>query len=341
MSENQSLKIKRQLLPLILASLVIAFLLPKSIEDTSLARSAYSETLNKQYSSSIQLDTSSIPLVNYSKIGGIYIGLQRNPLTVAHEAFYLFNIFKKNGDSSFKQLFLNNANWLVANAMPYGNYSILEYKFPWPPYDLKAPWRSGLAQGEALSAFIMAHEITGQTRYLDSAKMLLNSFFVDVKNGGVTYKSPQDGWWFAEYASTGGKDPKSITAMMQTMLGIYDYYNKTHDNNAKYLFDKGVLGLKKNLPHYGNTNGTLPENNDILGDGASLASHNAHVELLGHLYDITNEQVFKAYHDKWQNINSASMSAHIPTLKTNATSSETNNDTSTASPTGIPGLPGT
>lgn len=341
MSENQSFKIKRQLPLLILSALLISLLLPKFIEDTWSVRAAYSQTLKKRPSSTIKLDNSSIPLVNYSKLGGIYIGLQRNPITVAHEALYLS---KKDGGTSSKQPFLNNANWLVDNAKRYGNYSILEYNFPWPPYNLKAPWRSGLAQGEALPVLIRAYEITGQTKYLDSAKMLLNSFFVDVKNGGVTYKSPQDGWWFAEYAGDGGMDPKGITAMMQIMLDIYDYYNKTHDNNAKYVFDQGKLGLAKNLPHYDSTNGTLPENNDILGNAASLGSHNVHVELLGHLYDITKGQFFKAYHDKWQNINSASISAQTPTLKTNATSSlktEPNNNTSAASPTGIPGLPGT
>jgi uncharacterized protein YyaL (SSP411 family) len=50
-----------------------------------------------------------------------------------------------------------------------------------------------MAQGRALQALIKAHEVTGQNKYLDSAKMLLNSFFVELKDGGVTYKTPTDG----------------------------------------------------------------------------------------------------------------------------------------------------
>ena len=35
--------------------------------------------------------------------------------------------------------------------------------------------------------------------------------------------------------------------MLFTVLGIYDYYKYTNDNDAKLLFDKGVNSIKKEI----------------------------------------------------------------------------------------------
>jgi hypothetical protein len=45
-----------------------------------------------------------------------------------------------------------------------------------------------MANGEVLTPLVKAHELTQDRLYLDTAKELLNSFFVKVADGGVTYK---------------------------------------------------------------------------------------------------------------------------------------------------------
>jgi heparosan-N-sulfate-glucuronate 5-epimerase len=184
----------------------------------------------------------------------------------------------------------------VANAINYGNYSILEYDFPWPIYNMTPKWRSGMAQGQAIQALVKAHEITGDANYIDTAHMLLNSFFVKVKDGGVTYKTPT-GWWYEEYADIGGKESRVLNGMMYTLLGIHEYYQYTGDNNAKHLFDQGIVALKNNLSLYDHNGYSYY---DILGSPA-WEYHNVHIELSGQLYNITKEKTFKEYHDKWQN----------------------------------------
>ena len=293
--------IQKQIVILVV-SLFIAFLVSKYLE---VSATGMIMTLYTKFTGKIVriIDSSGIPLVNYGYVGGTYIGAQRNPITISDEALTYYDKYKgSNDDVYFKELLINNANWLVYNAVSHSNYSILEYKFPWPNYDLEPPWRSGMAQGRALDVLTKAHEITGQNKYLDSAKMLLNSFFVEVKDGGVTYKTPKDGWWYELYAGNGGKEPRVLNGMMFTLLGIYKYYEYTHDNNAKYLFDQGVLALKKNLPHYEYYKGSY-STYDVLDNRKPAAPnyHKIHVEYLGLLYNITKEQIFKEYHDKWEN----------------------------------------
>ncbi len=243
---------------------------------------------------------SGIPVVEYGYIHGVYIGTQRNPDTISHFAIDDYNGYKQKGCDFFKKFSLNNSNWLVNHASNRGNYSLLEYNFPWPDYNLSSPWHSGLAQAQAIVAMIKAHELTGDKKYLDTAKMLLNSFYVDVKDGGVTYKTPKNGWWYEEFAGKGGKEPHVLNGMMSTLIGIYSYYKYTNDTAAKYLFDQGILALKKNIPLY-NVPGYNYSYYDILGTTNPLSYHKLQIELLSRLYNITNDEVFRQYYNMWIN----------------------------------------
>ena len=195
-----------------------------------------------------ELDNEGIPSVYYgTEVNGKPIGFQRNPVTVALQANEFYDKYKEKNDESSKTYFLNNVNWLVDNAVNKGYYSLLQYNFPQPIYNVKAPWFSALAHGLALQVLIKAHETTQDLIYLTAAKSLLNAFFIEVENGGITYKDSSDEWWYEEYA-TNDKDSmisRVLNGMLFTVLGIYDYFKYTNDPNAKLLFDKGVNSIKK------------------------------------------------------------------------------------------------
>src|SRR5207249_1427130 len=114
-------------------------------------------------------------------------GLQRNPVTIADVSIDFYDEYHKTGDPLAKQKFLNDANWLVQNAVVHNNYSIFEYKFPWHTYNLTSPWHSGMAQGLALRNLMRAHELTGNDVYLQAGNSIVNAFYVEVRDGGVTY----------------------------------------------------------------------------------------------------------------------------------------------------------
>ena len=77
------------------------------------------------------------------------MGLQRNPVTISHWVFGAYLNYKQTGDETQREILINNSNWLANNAVSRGNYSVLEYNFPWPEYNLTAPWLSAMAQGQA------------------------------------------------------------------------------------------------------------------------------------------------------------------------------------------------
>lgn len=180
------------------------------------------------------------------------------------------------------------------------NYSLLEYNFPWPPYNLTPPWRSAMTQAVALQALIKANEITGNATYLNHAKELLNAFLVEVKNGGVTYKTPDNGWWFELYAGQSRIEPRVLNGMLVSVLGIYDYYNYTKDMTAKFLFGEGLQALKHDLAYY-DVNQTYTYYDLCCKNLSPLPYHKLVVDSLNQLYAITKDPFFKFYHDRWAN----------------------------------------
>jgi heparosan-N-sulfate-glucuronate 5-epimerase len=276
---------------MLFAVAVVTLLLCNFTEDVSqtLIRGIQSKFLQKRL-----LDDSGVPIVDYGYVDWVHIGKQRNPVTISQKALEYFREYGE-GQTGQRQLFLNCANWLLNNSVPYDNYRILEYKFPWPVYGMKPPWRSGMAQGQALQVMIRAHSITGDEGYLRCGEELLNAFFVEVEDGGVAYRTSNDGWWYEEYAGEGDRVSRALNGMMFALLGIREYYEYTGDPDAEYLFEQGVLGLKRNLPAYDRAGASLY---DILGKPAE-DYHEIHVWQLERLYELTDEVLFREYSDKW------------------------------------------
>jgi heparosan-N-sulfate-glucuronate 5-epimerase len=306
-NEFQSSKFREEHIILMISIIVVAILVVYIEDEFSSAYSIPTSKVSHLIGSSnhsvpipiTAVDKFGVPILDYGYVNGIYVGPARNPITVASKASHYYGIYQQKHSNEAKQSLINNANWLVSNAANRGNYSILEYRFNWPPYGLKPPWRSGMAQAQAIQALIKAYEVTKDKKYLDTSKMLLNSFFIEVKDGGVTYKTPKEGWWYEEYASRNeSNESRVLNGMIFALLGIHDYYTYTRDPNAKYLFDQGIVALKKNLPRYNYEDHYTYY--DVLGNLSPPSYHKAVIQSLSPLYKITRESIFKTYLDKWK-----------------------------------------
>lgn len=259
------------------------------------------------YDASVIYDNLGIPSYDYGTVEGVDIGLQRSAITIANEALRFYEEDYQRSipkNETAKRFFLNNADWLVKNiAMTNHNrtftYATYEYQFEWPYYDLIPPWRDAMTQGRAVEALVGASELTGDRKYLHTAKQIINSFFIEVKDGGVTYKSPDRGWWYEHYADNdkrGKQEPRVLNAMAFALLGVHRYYNYTSDESARFLFEQGITALKNDLPKYDDNGNSFY---DALGTKAGNYYLPFHIKLLSDLYAITGDPIFKKYHDAW------------------------------------------
>ena len=245
----------------------------------------------------IYTDENGIPYYDFQSISGEYIGKQRNPIIIFRVANNFYNDFVKNDNETSKKLFMNNVNWLLENTIKHENYSIFEHSFNYPIYDLPIGWHDAMAQGRIITIMLKAHNLTNDERYLNEAKLLSNAFFVDVLDGGLTYKTKDNGWWYEHRAHKDGLNPRILNGMMFTLLDIYYLYEYTNDTDAKFLFDQGIISLKNDIPNYDFFGYTY---HDALKNPTTYNYQKIHVQQTKLLYDITHEKIFIDYHNKWK-----------------------------------------
>jgi len=243
-------------------------------------------------------DENGVPFYDTYTKSGQYLGKQRNPIIIYRVANGFYNDFLKNNNETSKKIFLNNANWLKENTLKKENYSIFEYSYIHPGYyEIPNGWHDSLAQGRIINIMLKAHNLTNDTKYLTEAKLLLNGFFVDVSDGGLTYKTKENGFWYVHFAHKEGLKPRVVNGMMFTLLDIYSYYEYTNDPDAKFLFDQGIIALKNEIHYYDFFGYTYY---DSLKGATSYDYHKIHVAKAKLLFDITNEKIFMEYHTKWK-----------------------------------------
>ncbi|MGA6989830.1 MAG: D-glucuronyl C5-epimerase family protein [Nitrososphaeraceae archaeon] len=83
----------------------------------------------------------------------------------------------------------------------------------------------------------------------------------------------------------------------QSLIFLWRYYEMTNDSNAKVVFDKGINYLKENLWRYDTGSWS---SYDLLENLATAEYHKAQISQLEELYDITGENVFKVYTDRFE-----------------------------------------
>jgi hypothetical protein len=100
------------------------------------------------------------------------IGLQYNPIAIAQWGLANYNQFREAADESRWQKTRAAADWMCANLEQnsYGLW-VWNHHFDWEYRDtLKAPWYSGLAQGQGVSLLLRVHAHTGDPKYLQAAE---------------------------------------------------------------------------------------------------------------------------------------------------------------------------
>lgn len=245
------------------------------------------------------------------------MGKVYNPLIIAQGGQkYYQNYINDSGDKKSKEYFLNTANWFVKHAKEKEingfHYSLWVYDFPWPFYGgLIPPYSSALAQSAGIKILIMAHNMTGDKKYLDAADKAFGSFLVDYDKGGVITReggkenysgysssnnSNDNSIFLQEIAKPGYLKTYILNGHIFSLIDLWNYYQYTHDGNAALVFNKGVKYLKDNLWKYDKGKWSYY---DQIGDPATNGYQKIHTEQLAKLYKITGEPILRSYSDKF------------------------------------------
>ncbi len=240
-------------------------------------------------------DPRGVPLVNY----GGSIGLQYNPVFVGDYALANYQQYLNTGNVSYRAKFFSMADWFVETARSKGNLSVWEYDFPWPwnVYNATVPYVSALAQGVGIAVLVRAYFLSGNLTYLEVGNLAMNSFAIEMREGGVRY-TDSDGVWYEEIADQGAVSGKVLNGFLSALTDIYEYYFGLNDPFAQRLFLEGANSLSRNMYRY--DTGSWSYYDLLNRSPASLDYHKRHIEQLTIMYKITNDQTFFEYSDKFQ-----------------------------------------
>ena len=180
-------------------------------------------------------DSHGIPMLDYHG----QIGLQYNPIAIAQWGLGNHDLFHRTGSDERKEKFLKASDWLC-NHLEQNRCGvwIWNHHFDWEYRDtLKAPWYSGLAQGQGISLLVRAHRETAKPEYFHAAERAFTSFLMPTEDGGVTFTDEHGNLWFEEYIVS--PPTHILNGFMWAAWGVYDYFLATGDPTAQAPFPPG------------------------------------------------------------------------------------------------------
>ena len=222
-----------------------------------------------------------------------------HPVYLSQRGFEFLAAYWSTKDTTFLNRAEKNANKLIEVAVNDGHLSWLPYEFDFAVHDdsvllLKAPWYSGMAQGEALSLFARLYEITQKARYLNFAEQLFGTLIFVRHEGASPWVSRTDSrgyFWIEEYPHE-MQPGMTLNGYVSATSGIYDYYTITHQDTARLVWDVCLTTFKQYIPEYRREG---QPSYYCLGHKipAGVHYHNFHVELFEWLFKATGDKFFE------------------------------------------------
>ncbi len=210
-------------------------------------------------------DKNNITMVDYKNLFGLQIGKVYNPN------------------------FVDDADWFLKNYEDHGNYYLVPYNYDWFFYShIPAPWYGCEAQSKAMLVTAKEYNETGDRRYLEFSKKVLNGFNSTTMN--------HDGWLLGVVGKN--HNVAILNSQLFCVANLMTYYEYTGDEKALTLFQSGVDVLEKNI---GNLTADCGTYYSLFKD--RFVPHHEHpeyMEMLDRLYSMTGSATLKNTLDKWQ-----------------------------------------
>ena len=225
------------------------------------------------------------------------------PITIGQVGLAVFHTYLKTNTEEDKKRFLKFPEWFLNNVIideKLGAYWLTDV--PLPQYRNHGPWQSAFVQSRAISNLLRGYQLTNRSKFLELAELSLKSFTVQVNEGGVT-SFTKYGPFYEEYTSS---IPTCVlNGMIFSMCGITDFVRVFPKNIlAKKLYDDGIKTLKNSIKEfdlgYWSKYNLIEADWYPKNDPSTITYQHLHVTQLNMLYNLTSEEIFKEYADKFK-----------------------------------------
>ncbi|MDD4345923.1 MAG: D-glucuronyl C5-epimerase family protein [Desulfitobacteriaceae bacterium] len=223
------------------------------------------------------------------------------PVTIAQYALGNYDQYLTTGQAESKEKLIRCADWFVENLVEHCNGVWgWEHTYDNQLYNLKKPWLSALAQGQALSVLARAYREINKSSYLKTGIKALKAFYVPVAAGGLVARLA-GGDFFEEYPS---EIPSFVlNGFIFALWGLRDFYFVSSNSEAKERYQTGLKTLRNHLSGY-NIGWLAWSRYDLfpfrVSNIASIFYHKLHIQQLLALGLLTDDGYFEKLAAAWQ-----------------------------------------
>lgn len=197
-----------------------------------------------------------------------------------------YDLFLQSGSDDCLQKVYACADWAVSNQKSNGGWITFAHENKELPY-------SAMAQGEAISLLLRAYKVSQNEMYLTSAQKAVDFMLTPVEKGGVT-KYDGENVFLMEYLYL----PLVLNGWIFSIWGLYDYCKVVCDAKVKKVLDRTLVSLKQKLPDFDIGYWSKYEESKMI---ASPFYHKVHIAQLKVMFDLTGDEIFKVYAERWEN----------------------------------------
>lgn len=196
-----------------------------------------------------------------------------------------YDLYLQTKDDLYKKKFLACADWAVQNQQDSGSWITFAYENPEHPY-------SSMAQGEATSLLIRCYIETKEQKYFEAAKKAIDFMLICIESGGTTKYEGEDIYLY-EFT----QKPIVLNGWIFSYWGLREFSFFADEEKYLLLSKKVLTTMIKTLPKY---DLGFWSRYDLTERIASPFYHKLHIAQLQSMYDLTGDETFKFYADKFR-----------------------------------------
>lgn len=221
---------------------------PRSLSGTGLP---YNSATVYGYNLNVPRDAAGVRM--YAINGVLY----NHPVLQAQDGLMSLSDYRLTHEARYLNRAVLNAQRLIDRRVLSDDAWYYPYPFDfrlhgYPNAVMRAPWFSGMAQGQALSLFTRLYRVTGTQKWRDAADATFTSFRNAPVQGlpSVVNIDPSKYLWLEEYPlwPTTASD-RTLNGHVFAVFGLYDYQQLTGDPVALDLWNGAVANTRWYLLH--------------------------------------------------------------------------------------------
>lgn len=208
--------------------------------------------------------------------------------TIVQKALGHWDRWVLNGEVSDQEEFLKLCRWLLDRQDEYGGWPI------WKELGIstRTPY-SAMTQGQCVSAFVRAWQLTGLSEFAEGAFRALHVMYLPIEKGGTAIYEGEK-----LYLEETPMESRStiLNGWIYALFGIYDFWLAFQDPAAFKIFSQSLRTLKECLPEY---DAGYWSYYDARRHLASFFYHDLHIHQLRALEMIDGDTILRSVRERW------------------------------------------